>query len=364
MTRVPFHTPSIVAEHSWPRGAKLASRSGFSTYRVLLGLLVCALVIASLADWSSIVALLNRLNAIHIAFGASLLSLLVLFVLSIVSGVASALLAMVELAPRLALGGAMMGVLPFAQASDPPAGKSASGNGAAALQSEIQVGVYGGKSFSPPSDVRLVAPDGTDMLITDILWKTESFKPSPYYGGRGIDWNTTWPALGIMVDFTHAKATAIRSQTIKQSGKHKGEELPPEGPFEAIFRKLEFTHGLNFITLNGVYRIGGLHRRIVPYAGVGVGFMIPHVEAWRAGVAKKDIVHEAQLTGAVYQLLAGIEWRVLKPGKRSLFTEYKLSQTMNEVKLKDGGTVWADILAHQFNAGIYFTPWRAGAAAK
>ena len=165
-----------------------------------------------------------------------------------------------------------------------------------------------------------------------------------------------------MVDFTHAKATAIRSQTVEQSGMRSGVEIPSQEPFAKTFRKLEFTHGLNFLTINGMFRIAGLHRRIVPYAGLGIGFLVPHAEAWRAGQKKKDAVREAQVTGMALQALGGIEWRIFKSDRRSIFTEYKVTHASNDVKLHTGGVVSTDILVHQIILGGYFTPWRQAAA--
>lgn len=341
------------------------SRSGLTIavrHALLLGL-CSALVAAALLDGSAVSALHNRFSAIHMAFGAGLTAALLYIGLSLVSGLAGGLLALAEIMPRLALGSAMMGILPFAQASDPAPAKPEQADGKSVAHSEMQVGLYLGKSISPPSDVFLNSPDGTDMTLTDVKWKPESFKPSPFYGGRGIDWSSRAPRLGLMVDFTHAKATAIRSQTVTHHGKHKGVDVPPSGPFEGIFRKLEFTHGLNFLTLNGIYRATGLRRRIVPYAGVGFGFMVPHVDLMRAGQDKKDKIHEAQITGFAAQVFGGLEWRVFKSDRKSLFTEYKLTYTTNDVTLKDGGNVATDIWVHQFNFGGYTTPWRAGDAA-
>lgn len=315
-------------------------------------------------DSAAMQAVLNRLGAIHVALTATLSAAVMYAALTLVSGFAGVFLSLAEALPRLALGGAMLGVLPFAQASDPAPAAQPGKDGAASLaRSEIQVGLYMGKSHSPRSDVHLTSPDGTDMTLTDVEWKPESFKPSPYYGGRGIDWNARMPRLGIMVDFTHAKATAIRSQTVTQHGRHKGVEVPPSGPFEAIFRKLEFTHGLNYLTLNGMFRATGLHRRAVPYVGLGIGFMVPHADAWRAGQDKKDVIHGAQITGVAAQVLGGIEWRVFKSDRKSLFTEYKLAYTTNDVTLKDGGSVATNIWVHQVIFGGYYTPWRAGDAA-
>ncbi len=326
--------------------------------------LTAALAWSAAQDWAAVSALLNRLEAVHVIFGASLLTGLLYAGLSAFSGIATALLALAEFAPRLALGGALAGMLPFAQSVEAPAARPASGDALPIARPEMQVGLYIGKSFSPPSDVTMKAPGGTDITLKDVEWKSESFKPSPYYGGRGIDWNSKFPALGVMVDYTHAKATAIRTQIVSQTGRRNGREVPPVEPFSATFRKLEFTHGLNFLTLNGVIRAAGLNRRIVPYAGLGIGFSVPYVHVRVHGRPRSEQVLEAQMTGTAFQLFGGIEWRVFKSDRISAFTEYKLTYTTNDVKLHNGGTLKANILVHQFNIGGYFTPWRQGAAAK
>jgi len=314
-------------------------------------------------DWASVCALVNRLSAIHVMFGAGLLAGALYVALSAVSGIATIFLVMADIAPRLALGGALMGVLPFAQAVDTPPAKPGSRDASSIARPEMQIGFYTGKSIAPPSDVIMKTLNGTDITLKNVKWKTESFKPSPYYGGRGIDWSPSMPAFGLMVDYTHAKATAIRSQTVSQTGKRHGKQVPPIEPFNATFRKLEFTHGYNYLTLNGVYRAGGLHQRIVPYAGIGIGFMVPFVHAKIQGRPKSEDVLEAQMTGVAYQLLGGLEWRIFKSDRRSLFTEYKLTYTTNDAKLHDGGKVMTNIWLHQFNVGGYYTPWRQGAAA-
>ncbi len=329
-----------------------------------LACLSAALIWTVGSDPAGATASLNRFSAIHVIAGAGLTALGLYALLSLLSGIGGMLLAIADAFPQVALGSAMMAVLPFAQPADPPEPAAPSSGAQSAARSEMQIGLYGGVSQSPNSDVRMVAPDDTDLTLKDVVWKSESLKPSPYYGGRGVDWNSRFPNFGLMVDFTHAKATAIRSQTInEQEGRRSGVDIPPSEPFEKTFRKLEFTHGLNMLTFNGLFRAAGLHRRIIPYVGLGIGFVVPHVEARRAGQEKEDAVSEAQVTGLALQGLAGIEWRIFKSDRRSIFTEYKFAHTSNDVKLHSGGNVTTDILVHQFILGGYFTPWRQAAVA-
>lgn len=350
-----WHAPAAA-----PHGPRHLRLIGYAAFAALAALLFWTCV----QDWGAASAFLNRLEAIHVIFGASLLTGLLFAGLSALSGLATGLLALAEFAPRLALGGALMGVLPLAQSADAPAAKPPSSGAASIARPEMQVGFYAGKSFLSPSDVMMKAPYGTDITLKDVKWRGDSFRPSPFYGGRGIDWNSKFPALGVMVDYTHAKATAIRSHVVSQTGKRHGKDVPPREPVSATFRKLELTHGLNFLTLNGIYRAGGVHRRIVPYVGLGVGFAVPYLHAKIQGRPRSEDVLEAQMSGAAYQLFGGLEWRVFRSDRTSLFTEYKLTYTVHDMKLHDEGTLKTNILIHQFNLGGYFTPWRQGAVAK
>ncbi len=323
--------------------------------------LTSGLIWAIAGDTAAASALVHRFGSIHAFLGAALVSVLLFSGLSFFSGVVGGILALCDWLPRVAFGGALLGVLPFAQVSGTPAGNPGLRDAVSAARSEMQVGFYMGQSIAPRSDVTMKAPDDTDITLKNLKWKSDSFRPSPYYGGRAIDWNARVPALGVMVDYTHAKATADRTQTVSQSGRRSGKEVPPNEPFEATFRKLEFTHGLNFLTINGVYRAAGLHRRIIPYAGIGIGFTIPFVHARLPGRPKSEEILEAQMTGIAYQVLGGIEWRVFKSDRKSVFTEYKLTYMTHDVKMRKGRGLKTNILIHQFNVGGYYTPWRQGA---
>ena len=53
-------------------------------------------------------------------------------------------------------------------------------------------------------------PGSTDMTFADIAWEGKPFRPPPYYGYRAIYWPSD--RYGVMLDFTHIKAVAIRLQ--------------------------------------------------------------------------------------------------------------------------------------------------------
>lgn len=248
----------------------------------------------------------------------------------------------------------MAAVLSFAQPADSGRGAAASAGGAEAAKGhEFQVGGYGGYNNTRPSTVRMVQGD-TDMTFTDMKWIGESLKTEPYWGVRTTWWPGKLRGLGFMFDYTHAKATALKDQVVTQSGTRDGKPVPDKEPFDATFRKLEFTHGLNFFTLNAVYRTRALHSRIAPYAGIGIGLSVPHVDTNRSGAPDEARTYSHQITGLAFQALGGIEWRLLRSGRASAFTEYKLTYTSNKGNLNGGGSIETDLWTHQVPIGFSY----------
>src|SRR5262245_46340239 len=90
------------------------------------------------------------------------------------------------------------------------------------------ISVYGGWNGSLNSDAHFTGPS-TDWTVHSIPWDGLSFGQSggpPYYGVRLSMWPTAMPGWGIAVDFTHAKARAVRDATVSYTGAISG-GLPP-----------------------------------------------------------------------------------------------------------------------------------------
>ena len=98
----------------------------------------------------------------------------------------------------------------------------------------------------------LVQPGGTDMTFSDVAWEGKPFRPPPYYGYRGIYWPSD--RYGVMLDFTHIKAVAIKDRPGQQSGFKDGDHVPALAPISDTLKRLEFTHGYNLLTLNALRR--------------------------------------------------------------------------------------------------------------
>ena len=224
------------------------------------------------------------------------------------------------------------------------AGRSETSGGGA----DAQLGAYLGPAYTAESSLTLVQPGGTDMTFHDIAWEGRPFRPPLYYGYRAIYWPSD--RYGVMLDFTHIKAIAIKDRPVRQSGFKDGEHVPAQAPVSDTLSRLEFTHGYNLLTLNVLRRAGMRGPNLIPYGGLGLGVAIPHVEVQRADKPQSTRTDEYQITGPALQAIGGLEWRF---GRRlSLFVEYKLSCAMIRGDLVGGGKVTTNLCTHQLPLGL------------
>ncbi len=202
------------------------------------------------------------------------------------------------------------------------AAKNASGaaRGPLALaERETVVGAYIGAPYTYPSDVHFQKAGENDFTVRDVTWDAKPFDDPIYYGARVARW-FSGGQFGAMADFTHSKALARLAEEKDFTGTLRGAPAPARAVLEKIFHKLEFSHGHNMLTLNGLMRLPFLGARILPYVGAGGGVTLPHTEIH---LAKEDArTYEYQLTGFVGQALAGLEFRL---PRASVFVEYKFS---------------------------------------
>jgi lipid A oxidase len=213
---------------------------------------------------------------------------------------------------------------------------------------EYVLGAYGGVSYTHPSELRIANPGKTDMTMRDFEWIGRPFKSPIYYGLRTQRW-LPGAVFGAMVDFTHAKAIAPFEGEASFSGTSNGKPLPSRAKVGAVFRHLEFSHGHNMLTLNGLFRMPLFWRGFRPYFGVGGGVSLPHTEVGLRGEAVRT--YEYQYAGVVGQLLAGVEVRL---GPATMFFEYKFTYAPYDVPLSHEpyGWVFVTDVWRQFRAWI------------
>ena len=205
--------------------------------------------------------------------------------------------------------------------------------GAASAQG-IELGFYGGLQSAPPSGVTITG-DGL-LADTDFTagWEGRSLEPPPYYGLRATWWQGQ--NLGFGVDFTHSKVYAD-DETLAETG----------------YERLEFSDGLNIVTLNAYYRWPGAMGSATPYVGGGLGVAYPHVELTETTPGGESETFGYQMTGPAVALIAGVSVPITDDW--SVFGEYKGTYSMNEADLDGGGTLEADIVTNALNLGVSFS---------
>jgi hypothetical protein len=207
-------------------------------------------------------------------------------------------------------------------------------------------GGYVGVTHTHASTVTIKGPGGTDMTVRGIDWEARPFKSPIYYGLRARHWPAA-SRFGTLLDFTHSKAIAPFEDAVEFTGTVQGKPLPASGKVGDVFKHLEFSHGHNFVTLNGLARLGGL--RLQPYVGAGAGISLPHTEVGFR--SEQGRTYEYQYAGLTGQVLAGLELRL---GAASVFIEYKLSYSPYDVPLSGvvhGSWLFVD-LWRQFSAWV------------
>lgn len=207
----------------------------------------------------------------------------------------------------------------------------------AAFAGELEVSVYGGMNESSHTHGEL--SNGTSVQGGYFKWEGRSFEPSIYYGARLTYWPESFASWGLALDFTHAKAYADLSQ------------LGAPGNYT----RLEFTHGLNLLTANALYK-HDWENGLRAYVGAGAGVSIPHVEITTTGntIVGPTETSEYQLTGPAFQALAGASYEFAEDWR--VFGEYKLSYSVNTARLAGGaGTFSTNFTSHHVLGGISYS---------
>lgn len=199
---------------------------------------------------------------------------------------------------------------------------------AAPAAAQVELSFYGGAQSALDSGVTI----GGDSVIADQSfdqsWEGRSFEAPPYYGIRATVWQS--PSFGYGLDFTHAKI-------------YPRDDVLPDG-----FERLEFTDGLNTLTLNAYRRWDRALGEITPYVGGGVGVAIPHVEVFSGG----SETFGYQITGPAATVIAGASYPITD--NWSVFGEYKGTYSVNEADLDGGGTLSTDVFTNAVNLGVSF----------
>ena len=192
---------------------------------------------------------------------------------------------------------------------------------------EIEISFYGGAQSAQASDVSVSdGVIGNDDFKID--WEGRSSAAPIYYGIRATTWQSE--TFGYGLDFAHNKI------------------YPKDGELPAGYEVLEFTDGLNTLTVNAYHRWSDAFGDVTPYVGGGVGLSIPHVEVTN-GTSE---TFGYQITGPAATWVAGASYPI--NDQWSVFGEYKGTYTSNKADLDTGGTVETDVFTNAVNMGVSF----------
>ena len=199
-----------------------------------------------------------------------------------------------------------------------------------AALAEVELSFYGGIQTSPHSVVTITGDPVIADAEFDAGWEGRSFEAPPYYGIRATWWRSE--TFGLGVDFTHAKVYAD-DETLAETG----------------YERLEFTDGINILTLNAYRRWPDQWPGITPYVGGGLGASIPHVEVIEGASSTTGY----QLTGPAVAWIAGASYAI--DDSWSVFGEYKGTYSINEADLDTGGTLETNIITNALNFGVSYS---------
>ena len=196
-----------------------------------------------------------------------------------------------------------------------------------AANAQVELSFYGGAQSALDSDVSV-----RDDVIGDddfsIDWEGRSTAAPIYYGIRATRWHND--TFGYGLDFAHNKI------------------YPKDGELPAGYDVLEFTDGLNTLTVNAYRRWNGAFGDLTPYVGGGIGIAIPHVEVTNG--ASETFGY--QFTGPAATVVAGATYPITDHW--SVFGEYKGTYSSNKADLDSGGTIETDVITNAVNMGVSF----------
>jgi len=184
--------------------------------------------------------------------------------------------------------------------------------------------IYGGAQNVADRRVSGRDPGGFGFKVG---WGGSPALSKPDYGMRFTWWQNQ--SFGWGVDLNHSQVTAV-DQILKNNH----------------LNVLNFSDGLNLITVNAYHRWKKPTRRLSPYLGGGVGLAVPKV-SFASGGGKAS---QYQVIGPAVQWMAGVSYSINE--RLSLFGEYKGSYSMNSTDLVSGGELNTNVLTSAVNIGV------------
>jgi lipid A oxidase len=224
----------------------------------------------------------------------------------------------------------------------------------AAAHADWIVSAFGGVAHTQSSTMELtLPPQGTQLTLTGVDYRGQSFQSPQYYGLRG-----TWipkgrPWLGFEGEWIHAKVYAEVEGNVHALGTLRGAAIDATVPLSSIVNRVSMSHGLNFILANvsarrefGPIDATGAHR-LVGVVRAGAGPTLPHAESQIDNV----YFEQYESGGLGVQVGGGVEFSVWR-GLGAL-AEYKFTWASPNIEVA-GGDATVPSRSHHFAFGVQY----------
>ena len=226
---------------------------------------------------------------------------------------------------------------------------------ASTARAEVELSIFTGVALTQDSDLELHQAGGTDLTFHSVEFEGRDFETPPYYGARALWFPSVQSHWGFGAEFFHMKMYAQTGETVQVSGRRNGVGVNANERIDNTIEQFSLSHGLNFALGDIVYRWFPGQRgedflgHLTPYAGVGLGLAIPHVESKVNGTFHE----EYQVHGPGVQALAGIN--VALSRHWGLMFEYKFTYANLDSLDIPGGSIEVTPLTHHLVGGLTFS---------
>ena len=205
------------------------------------------------------------------------------------------------------------------------------------------------------SDLDLHQRGGTDLTFHGVSFEGRDFESPPYFGARALWFPSENSHWGFGTEFFHMKMYADTGATVGVSGRRGGLGVNANERIDNTVESFSLSHGLNYALGDIVYcwfpgqRGEDFLGHLQPYAGVGLGLTIPHVESKVNGTFHE----EYQVHGPGVQALAGVN--VVLTRHWGLMFEYKFTYANLDSLDIPGGSIEVTPLTHHLVTGVTFS---------
>ncbi|MDQ6764635.1 MAG: hypothetical protein M3Z22_00815 [Verrucomicrobiota bacterium] len=219
-------------------------------------------------------------------------------------------------------------------------------------RAEFNLSIFTGVALTPDNDLELKQRGGTDLTFHDISYKGRDFETPPFYGARLLWFSSENSHWGYGAEFFHLKLYGQTQDRVHVTGERNGARVDDVERIENTLQQFSISHGLNFVLADVIYRWfpsergRGFSGCLQPYAGVGLGAAVPHVESNVGG----RFFEEYQLHGPAVQGLVGLNVDLTRHW--GVMFEYKLTYAHLGSLDIPNGSIEITPLTHSLVAGI------------